>query len=302
MALNKNETCLVVTDWKLYDIGRIFADVANQMCSESILMMMRERGSHGEEPPAIVADAMKDADVIMMPTYKSLSHTQARKEACQLGGRVASMPKISKEILARVSDADFVQLEKDCGAWADVLSNTEKVRVVSDKGTDVSFSISGREGIPDNGIYTQKGSFGNIPAGEAFIAPVEGTANGIIVVDGSMVGERPLENPIRIRMENGYATDIEGEKESKELIEKIAPHGKNARNLAEFAIGTNEAARLTGNPLEDEKIKGTIHMALGDNSTFGGKISSPSHLDGIILEPTVYFDDNMLIERGKWLI
>jgi len=302
MALKDDETCLVVTDWRLYDIGSAFADVAREMCSEPILLVMNERSSHGEEPPRIVAEAMRHSDVILIPTYKSLSHTQARKEACKVGGRVASMPTITEEILYRVSEADFPEIEKDSALWAGVLSRTENVRVVTERGTDVSFSIKGREGIPDNGIYTSKGSFGNIPAGEAFIAPVEGTANGIIVVDGSMAGPGILDEPIRITMVDGHATEIEGGKGAKILLEKINPHGMGARNLAEFAIGTNSAARLTGNALEDEKIKGTIHLALGDNSTFGGTVSSPSHLDGIILNPTVFFDENMLIEKGKWKI
>ncbi len=302
MAIKEDETCLVVTDWRLYDIGRIFADVALEMCTEPHLLMMRERNSHGEEPPRLVADAMLDADVVLIPTYRSLSHTRARKEACNHGARVASMPQITEDILSRVSKADFSVLERDCAAWADILTRTSNVRVITDRGTDITFSIEGRDGTPDNGIYTDKGAFGNIPAGESFIAPVEGSAEGTIVVDGSMAGPGMLDEPITIRMEGGYATDITGGAGARTLIDKMAPHGKNARNLAEFAIGTNAAARLTGNVLEDEKIKGTIHLALGDNSTFGGKVSSSSHLDGIILEPTVSFDGKILIKNGKWNI
>ncbi|HOP09767.1 MAG TPA: aminopeptidase, partial [Candidatus Methanofastidiosa archaeon] len=96
MAIKEDETCLVVTDWRLYDIGRIFADVALEMCTEPHLLMMRERNSHGEEPPRLVADAMLDADVVLIPTYRSLSHTRARKEACNHGARVASMPQITE--------------------------------------------------------------------------------------------------------------------------------------------------------------------------------------------------------------
>ncbi|MBN1785791.1 MAG: aminopeptidase [Candidatus Methanofastidiosa archaeon] len=303
MALKGDETCLVVTDWKYLNIGSAFARAANGICKESLLLLMKERGSHGEEPPKIVAEAMREADVILMPTYRSLSHTRARKEACMNGARVASMPQITEDILSRTSGANFEQMRKDCGIWAKLLSDARVVRVVTAKGTDVSFSVDGREGQPDDGIYSEKGSFGNIPAGEVFIAPVEGTAEGTIVVDGSMaVDPGLLEEPIFIRMEEGHAIDIKGGKDAKALLEKISPFGRNARNLAEFAIGTNSAAKLTGNPLEDEKVKGTIHMALGDNSTFGGTVESPSHIDGIILEPTVFFDGRKIIDRGMWNI
>ena len=302
MGLKKDEACLVVTDDVLHKIGMMFYEVAAEMCDESLLILMGERTSHAEEPPVQVAKAMEDADVLLLPTNKSLSHTQARKNACNNGARVASMPEISEDILSRVSESDFGQMAKDCEKWSRSLTATKWVRITTEKGTDISFSIEGREGMIDDGNYSSKGSFGNIPSGEAFVAPLEGTANGRIAVDGSMASIGLLEDPIFIEMEKGYAQNISGGEGARKLLERVSPFGWDARNLAEFAIGTNGSAKLTGNALEDEKILGTIHMALGDNATFGGTVSSPSHLDGILLEPTVFFDDKKVIDKGKWMI
>ena len=77
--------------------------------------------------------------------------------------------------------------------------------------------------------------------------------------------------------------------------------GNNARNIAEFGIGTNDSARLSGVLLEDEKVLGTIHIALGNNSSMGGKIKVPIHLDGVVKKPTVYLDGKLLMEGGKLL-
>ncbi|MHC1604616.1 MAG: aminopeptidase [Candidatus Methanofastidiosia archaeon] len=302
MGVKNDETVVVVTDDKMQEIGKIFYDVAGEMCKESILLLMKERKSHGEEPPGIVAEAMKRADVLLLPTNKSLSHTLARMNASIFGARVASMPQITFDMLARVSCADFSQIERDSNMWAQILTDGTDVRVTSESGTDITFSIAKRDGFPDTGNYTIDGSCGNIPAGEAYIAPVEGSASGKVFFDGAMASVGLVETPIEAVFEKGIAVKICGGPEAKKLEEILSSFGNDARNLAELGIGTNNSAKITGNALEDEKVRGTIHLALGDNSTFGGKVSSPSHLDGIVMNPTLAVDGKTVIDKGQWLI
>ena len=98
-------------------------------------------------------------------------------------------------------------------------------------------------------------------------------------------------------MENGNAVSFSG-KRADELETMIDRAGPDARNVAELGIGINPAARLIGVILEDEKVGGTVHMALGDNSTFGGNVSVDLHLDGIITSPKVYVDGvDLRVER-----
>ena len=75
---------------------------------------------------------------------------------------------------------------------------------------------------------------------------------------------------------------------------------KNETNgtLCELGIGTNEAAILNGIILEDEKVYGTVHIAFGTNTSFGGKNKAECHMDGIILKPTLYLDDVLVIKEG----
>ncbi len=84
--------------------------------------------------------------------------------------------------------------------------------------------------------------------------------------------------------------------------ELLAAGGEDGTNVAELGIGTNDSARLTGNILEDEKILGTIHVAFGDNHSFGGNIRVPSHQDGVVMAPTVTIDGTTVLDGGKLLV
>lgn len=301
LGTKAGERVLIVMDEPLRAIGGALWEAAQELKAETVLLEMLPRQSSGEEPPMMVAQAMLAADVIVLATSKSLSHTRARKEANNRGARVASMPSITEEAMIRTLAGVNQDLAKRAKKYADVLNSAKEVHITTPIGTDLTFSIEGRKAINDSGLLFSPGSFGNLPAGEAFVAPVEGTAAGVLVIDGSMAGIGLIKEPIRIKVEKGLAVNISGGKEAAQLETLINPHGLAARNIAELGIGLNEHAQLTGLVLEDEKALGTIHIALGDNSTFGGKVEVASHLDGVILQPTLWLDGQKVIEDGRLL-
>lgn len=298
MGLRAGESCLVVTDRELFSVGAAFWEEAFQAGAEAMLIEMIPRRRNGEEPPQAVAWAMKHANVVIIPTSKSLSHTAARREACQAGARIASLPGITEECAVRTLVADYDEIAERSIRLAQILSEGKVARLTSARGTRLELSIEGREGYPDTGQYMTPGDFGNLPAGEAYIAPVEGSANGILVVDGSMAGAGVVEDPIILHIEDGYAMRVEGGEGARRLEETIAGLGREARNVAELGIGTNHLAIISGRVLEDEKVMGTVHVALGDNSGFGGRVRVPSHLDGVILSPTLEVDGRVIIDNG----
>jgi leucyl aminopeptidase (aminopeptidase T) len=304
LGLREGENVVVVVDPypERVEIARDLVDGARELGAEAVLIEMSERESHGAEPPGTVRAAILASDVFIAPTTKSLSHTTARKDANERGVRAATMPQITRAMLERTMSADYAEVKRRSQALAELLSSGSTVRILSDKGTDLTFGIEGREGISDDGDLREKGSFGNLPAGEGFIAPVEGTATGSIVFDGSVVPfSELLTEPITVRMSEGFAVDFSGGR-AEEWRSHMEPHGRNAFNLAELGIGTNEKATLTGNILEDEKIIGTVHLAFGDNHTFGGTVSVPSHLDGLVTSPTVEIDGKRVLEAGNLLV
>jgi len=157
-----------------------------------------------------------------------------------------------------------------------------------------------RKVLESTGVLREKGQSGNLPSGEVYLAPREGQSNGKIVIDGSMAGIGMLNSPLYIEVIDGYAEKIEGE-HAGQLIEMLDKSGREARAIAEFGMGTNYLAKLIGEILEDEKVFGTIHIAFGNNKSMGGNIDVKSHLDGLVNEPDVYFDDELVMAKGKLL-
>ena len=301
MAITRGEDVLVVTDPAKRAIAEAIVATAKELGAEVVLMEMSERESHGSEPPRAVAAAMLACDALLAPTSKSLSHTKARKAASDNGARVATMPDITEEMLIRTMSADYRAVKQRSDAVAKLLTDGKEVHISSSQGTDVVFSIEGRKGLSDDGHIANPGSFGNLPAGEGFIAPVEGRTNGRLVFDGSVWPIGRLETPLTVDVVDGYATSFSGPagEQFRSILDK---HGHEAFAVAELGIGTNEAATLTGNVLEDEKIIGTIHVAFGDNHSFGGTIRVSSHQDGVVLQPTADIDGTRLLEDGRLLV
>jgi leucyl aminopeptidase (aminopeptidase T) len=246
---------------------------------------------------------MKMFDVVFCPTAKSLTHTNARRAASANGVRIATFPGITKEVMIRGMNADYKSISKRSIKLKEILETGSKIKVTAPAGTDISFSIEGRTSYASKGLFHAKGESGNLPTGETFLAPVEGTSNGVFVTDGSFAGLGLIKNTnIRIEVENGYATKITGGTLAKKLIKMLDEVGRDARNIAEFGIGTNDSAKLSGVLLEDEKVMGTVHIALGNNVSIGGNVNVPLHLDGVIKKPTIWMDDKLIMKDGKFLV
>ena len=201
--------------------------------------------------------------------------------------------------MIRCLNADYEKIISLTDYIIEKLQGVQNVRVVTAKGTDIIMPIGGRNILPSKGVLREKGESGNLPSGEVYLAPWEDKSNGKVVIDGSVSGIGMLEEPIVIEVVNGYAETIKGGKQAKQLEEMLDKTGRDARAVAEFGIGTNYKAILTGHILEDEKVYGTIHVAFGNNLSMGGRISVSSHIDGLVKEPDVYFDDKLVMTKGK---
>ena len=303
MAVKQNEKVLVITDEIKREIGYSLYSNAIRLGFKSLLVEMKSGKINGEEPSEEIAHLMGKFDVVFIPTAKSLTHTDARRNASKKGARIATFPGITKEVMIRGLNADYKKISKLSIKLANVLEKGNEIRVTAPAGTDITFKIKGRKAIASKGLFHKKGESGNLPTGETFLAPVEGTSNGVFVVDGSMAGLGLIKNAsIKIEVKNGYATKISGGSTANRLRKMLDSVGKNARNIAEFGIGTNDSAKLSGILLEDEKVLGTVHIALGNNISMGGNVNVPIHLDGVIKMPTIYLDGKKIMSNGKLLV
>ena len=303
MNVKKNESVLVITDEIKREIGYSLFENAKRLGYNSLLVEMKSAKINGEEPPKQVAELMQKFNVVLIPTAKSVTHTDARRAASKKGVRVATFPGITKEIMIRGMNADYNAISKRSLKLKRILERGKHVKITAPAGTDIEFDISGRTAIASKGLYHKKGESGNLPTGETYNAPVEGTANGVFVVDGSFAGLGLIGDVnIKVEVKDGFATKITGGKAAKKLNKMLDEVGKGARNIAEFGIGTNDSAKLSGILLEDEKVMGTVHLALGNNITMGGTFNVPIHVDGVIKKPSVWLDGNMLMNNGKLLV
>ena len=302
MGTKREEDLLIVTDSGTASLGDLFFDVAisNGLHAESL--QYAALPMDGMEPPQNVADALLNCDVAILITSSSLTHTRARQAATEAGVRIASLPGFTESMLRAPMMVDYDEMKELSKKMAKRLSEAKTARIVTPAGSDFTMSLEGRIGEDDCGIYDVPGAFGNLPAGEAYIAPLEGTTEGTLVYDASMGGIGLLEEPLRITVEKGEAVSVTGGKEAEQLLAMLEEAGRPGRNIAELGIGTNKGASITGAVLEDEKVFGTIHIALGDNANFGGKVEASCHLDGLLSEPDLYLDGEKVIEKGKWLI
>jgi len=303
MAVKEGEKVLVITDEPARKIGYTLWESARDMGAEAILTEIITPKSNGEEPPLPVAKLMKEVDVVLIPTSKSLSHTDSRRDASKAGVRIATLPGITEDMMERTLNADYKEIARKSDILADIITKASNIRITTEKGTDINLAVEGREGHSDTGLNYEPGDFSNLPAGEAYVAPMEGLSEGVIVFDGSMAGVGILKDEvIRVKVEKGYATEITGGPGAEKLYSIMQPFGKLAFNLAELGIGTHDKALITGAVLEDEKVIGTVHIAFGDNKSMGGTIRVASHLDGVITEPTVIVDGETIMDQGKFLI
>ena len=302
LDVKPRETVLIVTDDQMMETAGLFYKYAQGHAREVILACMTPRQNNGQEPPPAIARMMQGADAVFIITSKSLSHTQSRRRASASGARIASMPGATREMIVRTLCADHRAIKSTGEKLAGIVSRASEVRITTKAGTDLTFSIKGRRAHPDHGIIPFKGGFTNLPAGEVYVAPVEGSASGLLVIDGSVADIWPIIKPIKIAISNGFAVGTEKGRQAKELWRTISAHGQKGLNVAEFGIGINPRATITGNVLEDEKSLGTIHIAFGDNSGFGGKVKVPSHQDGIVKDPDVWLDGKQLMKNGNLLI
>lgn len=303
MGAKKDEKVLVVCDTEKHEIGYELYLSAIRLGHFAVYSEMQPLEVNGQEPPSAIAELMRQFDVVLCPTLRSLTHTQARRDASATGARVATFPGITKDVMIRGLNADYKRIAERSLNLKAVLDKGKHVRVTSAKGTDISFSIEGRDAYASKGLFHAKGESGNLPTGETFLAPLEGTAEGVFIVDGSFAGVGLMkDHDITLTVKSGFVTSVEGDENAKQLSEILAKVGGDAYNIAEFGIGTNDSAQLSGLILEDEKVMGTIHIAVGDNMGFGGKVKVPLHLDGVVKDPDVYLDGELIMRQGKFTI
>jgi len=300
--IKKNEKILILADEPQSKLAYEFYIKAKCLSHNPSLYILPKIIKRNYKLSRTIKQILQCSDLAILITSKSISHMKARRKASQSGTRIASMPLITEEILRRNLVGNYSSLINTSRKIADILTIGKKIYLTTPRGTELYCSISRKKGYSDTGMIHKPGNFSNIPAGEACVGPVPGSAQGTIIVDGSFPEIGLMKNPIKISVKDGYGVRITGGTEVKKIRKILRPYGRESRNIAEIGIGTNPHAKLTGITLEDEKVKGTVHIGLGNNISFGGTNSIPCHNDAVLLNPTMVIDGKTILKDGKIVV
>ena len=302
------EPVLIVTDPDSSTIGRALYEAAAEVTDRTLMMMMPTSHKKGSEPPDYVAELMRKQDVVILATKSSLTHTKARINASRTGRtRIISMPGISELMFSSGGmTADYNALQKEISGFTSIFRRKRDVRVTSVGGTDITFSIGAKWRTDDNGICNRPGQVMNLPSGRVFVFPKEDSMNGKIVIDGSWEGHL-LEEPISMDIENGVIVNISNNQLGGEISAIFDEIGKSlnkskagiVKTVAEFGFGMNSRAKVVGNLLEDQVVRGAAHFVFGDNSAYGGKNNIGLQMRGVVLKPNIELQDIDLVKEGK---
>ncbi|XVH33454.1 aminopeptidase (plasmid) [Haloferacaceae archaeon DSL9] len=304
-AVQPDENVLVVSDWQVADVAERIAAAAKERDANVTMTLMDPREYDGNEPEETVAAAMMEADVIITPVHRSITHSSSVAQAKENGARVISMVKFTEEQLIKGGlYADYEGMRPHCEEMARKFTEASEARVTSPQGTDVTVGLEGRDGNAHPGIADEPGEFTALVHIESNIAPVEGTTDGTVVFDGAIpnLDIGVLETPVEMEIEDGAVTAVDGGKEAQKIARVWAAHDDPAvYNIAQLAVGMNpECPDFNGWFSNDHGRYGNVHFGIGTSSNLGGTTRAPVHFDAMMAEPTLELDGEVVVEDGEF--
>ena len=301
--LRAGERVVIVCDAGTRPLGRLLRSRAEQRTDAVRLVEIPPLRMHGDEPPRRAAQAMAASELCIGITAKSMAHTQARRRATAGGARYLSLPDYSETLFADGSlRADYEGRAETARRLGALFTAGRRVRVTSAKGTDVTLDITGRTANCCPGYVDGPGQLGSPPDIEVNVSPIETSAEGRVVVDGSIPypGLGLLRRPVTLTVKRGRIIRMDGEAKVIAALRRLFASARSPKAyvLAECGVGLNDRASLTGVMLTDEGAAGTMHFGFGSNATVGGKNRVAFHLDFVFQSPTLEIDDRRVLARG----
>jgi leucyl aminopeptidase (aminopeptidase T) len=310
-SVKKGENVAILTDQDHTVEAKSLAGVATEFGANVVLLDASAYVQAGmliagiPEPPAHISSLMEKTQVFIIKTDMDFAHRFAHTEAARIvernKGRIAS---VEEDMGTWGVDYDYlVETKERTAKLGAITGKADKVRVTSEKGTDVTFSIKNRPAL----VIVPQRAPGDVMSplplwGEVAHSIIEDTGNGVVVADGiaNSVANNGLKEPIKYTVKNGRAGDIRGGDEAKRWKSIIDSADENANILCEFAVGTGRKERW--NTVSEKGALGTMHLALGENAGPypGGKSHSKVHLDVTIRFPTIEADGRTIVEKGTF--
>ena len=284
------ENAVIVTDPDRLSIARSLADEVEVAGGIPSILVAPPRAIDNAEPGALVAAALKAADVVFLPVTLAMAHTRAVRDAIGEGARVLSMTAFTEGMMREGGlFTDFAARRPTCAALALRLTDGSTLRVTNSAGTDLTVSLEGVTGNSHACLLDGPG-FSAVPNIEANCSPAQVSGEGVFVCDGSIpyYGVGVVREPVMFRISEGFVTSIEGGEQAQFLDQLLdAQDDPWVYNVAQFAFGLNpDCTDFTGEMLNDEGVNGTVHIGIGTSANLGGAVSAKTHFDAICRAPT----------------
>jgi leucyl aminopeptidase (aminopeptidase T) len=304
LAIRPGEQVVLLTDDGTDPgvVARLLESVAG-LDGIPLVAKMPAPGLPGAEPPGAVAAMMLAAGAVIELTSLFIGSSKARQQATARGVRYLAMPGVRVETFRHGGPlaVDFERLRADAERVGRAWTGASAFRLTSRAGTDLRGSVEGRPGRVLHGIATESGSYMAPPDIESGTAPVEGTASGIVVIDGDLLfmGQGPLHEPVVLHVAEGQVIGIEGAESSRliQMLERCSD--ERMMNLAEISVAFNPAGTICSVPMETESARGTAHIALGNSIAYGGTVNAVAHLDCVMRDATLELDGTEVMAEGS---
>jgi leucyl aminopeptidase (aminopeptidase T) len=251
---------ILIDGGRSFRIAEAAAEAVRERKGVPVIVLMDILPVPNAEPPPTVAAAMQQANVIMGFLTKPAFHTQARLAPSRCGARMISATGIVEDTLVDgLIRADFFGIKPIVDDLAARITAGSRIRITSPGGTELTAGIEGRRANRE--IWSREpGQASGAPGIEVNVPPVEGTAEGTLVVDASIASLGLIRMPLRLTVESGRVTNIHGGSQAEELSQLLASaEDPRVYAIAEIGIGLNPEGRITGNIIEDESTFGTAH-------------------------------------------
>jgi len=296
LGVRSGDKVLIITDSGIDPfVSACLFQAATQLRAEPVTATIPIRSSANDDPPRRVVRMMLQSDAIACPTTVTMFYTNSARRACSGGARLVAMTGATTQVLSNGAiEANFEKQKPLVEALAKRLSNAKRILIQAPAGTRISASLTGRRAIANTGISKEPGELTGVPDIEAYIAPVESSVNGTIVVDATISGYGLVRKPVRLQIRHGKVSGIADGPCRTYLEKALRVGGRSASQVAEIGIGLNPKAKIRGAIVEDESALGTAHIALGDNSRFGGKNLARVHIDLVFKNPKITLDNKLL--------
>ncbi|MGA9350236.1 MAG: hypothetical protein WBW48_15745 [Anaerolineae bacterium] len=293
------------TDWRVVEAT---AQAAYAAKATPTVVWYESRPGPVIEPPGPVAGAVRQADVWIEYAVAYLLHTEAYKRALEQGCRYICLTGMDVGMIVRtVAQVDYPKMIELSHVLGGLIAQADHVRVTSPAGTDLVAKMGGRK-IRYSGKLADTPGEPIMLGGQISWCPLEETIEGTLVFDGAVWPPKELgllRSPIRLTLESGRVTRVEGSSEAKVLERWLASIGNpNICRLAHYSLGFNPGVtRCTGRIVEDERVFGCIEFGIGSQGAQIGGLTwdAGGHTDGIVLNPTIYLDGQAMEEEGRYV-